>query len=321
MIEVSGQYEEIQSVFIYSLEPASTKDYQVLSECNRKVANEYATEDPLTAWNQYGVIQNPNVRRRPTRQLPQATSPTPKAAPAKNEKRSEAKRPMSSTTASKPTSEASKKAESTKSHTVRRQSSNISTMLAKAKPPKSKSASTSAAPTPTAASATEDLSMKDVSEDEGNDDDFVMLDDTKAEEARKERKERGERLRAMMDEDDEMEDVPPDSVDELQQETEAELDESAPIDVQPKKQKEEQKEEDVKVEGRRRRGRRKVMKKKQVQDEEGFLVTTEEPAWETFSEEEPEPKKVKMQQPSAVLKGKKSVKQGQGNIMNFFKKG
>ncbi len=129
----------------------------------------------------------------------------------------------------------------------------------------------------------------------------------------------------MMDKDDEMKDVPSDSVDELRQETETELDASEPIDVHPKKEKEEGKEEEeeeeVKVEGGRRRGRRKVMKKKVVQDEEGFLVTTEEPAWESFSEEEPEPKKVKMQQPSAVPKGKKSVKQGQGNIMSFFKKG
>ena len=191
-------------------------------------------------------------------------------------------------------------------------------MLAKAK---SKSADTSSAATHIIANPTEDSPMKDASEEEGDDDDFVMVDDTKAEEVRKARKEREERLRAMMDEDDEMEEAPPGSVDELQQETETELDASAPIDVQPKKQKEEEKEEVMKVEGGRRRGRRKVMKKKVVQDEEGFLVTTEEPAWESFSEEEPEPKKVKIQQPSAAPKGKKSVKQGQGNIMSFFKKG
>src|SRR5579871_402609 len=134
MIELSSQYEEIQSVFIYSLEPASHQDYQILSECNRKVATEYATDDPLTAWKQYGVIQNPNVRKRPTRQLPQATSSTsiatvsnaaPKTAQVKSEKRNETKHSLSS----KPRSEASKK-----SHTVRRQSSDISSMLAKAKP-------------------------------------------------------------------------------------------------------------------------------------------------------------------------------------------
>ena len=331
MIEVSGQYEEIQSVFIYSLEPASNQDWQVLSECNRKVATEYATDEPLTAWKQYGVIQNPNVRRRPTRQLPQATSPTsiatssqaaPNAAPAKSEKRNEAKGRLFSNTFSTATSKASKKTESTKAHTVRRQSSDISSLLVKTKPSKSKSADTSAAATPIATSQTEDSPMKNASEEEGDDDDFVMVDDTKAEEARKARKEREDRLRAMMDEDDEMEDAPSDSVDELRQETETDLDASAPIDEQPKKQKEEEKdEEEVKVEGGRRRGRRKVMKKKTVQDEEGFLVTTEEPAWESFSEDEPEPKKVKMQHPSAVLKGKKSAKQGQGNIMSFFKKG
>lgn len=48
-------------------------------------------------------------------------------------------------------------------------------------------------------------------------------------------------------------------------------------------------------------------------------VTKEEAVWESFSEDEPAPKKPKL--PSATSKGKKGgAKQGQGNIMSFFSK-
>ncbi|KAL9015371.1 MAG: hypothetical protein Q9173_000015 [Seirophora scorigena] len=74
--------------------------------------------------------------------------------------------------------------------------------------------------------------------------------------------------------------------------------------------------------GGRRRGRRKVMKKKMLKDEEGYLVTKEEPAWESFSEDEPPPKEVApISAASSAAKGKKAAgKPGQGNIMSFFGK-
>ena len=79
----------------------------------------------------------------------------------------------------------------------------------------------------------------------------------------------------------------------------------------------------VVVTGGRRRGRRKVMKKKTIKDEEGYLVTKEEPAWESFSEDEPAPQQ-KDNTPASTAgslgKGKKAAggKVGQGNIMSFF---
>lgn len=77
----------------------------------------------------------------------------------------------------------------------------------------------------------------------------------------------------------------------------------------------------VTVQGGRRRGRRRVMKKKQVKDEDGYLVTREEAVWESFSEEEPEPKKVKPAPKAAsTAKGKKAGGKGQGSIASFFKK-
>lgn len=83
--------------------------------------------------------------------------------------------------------------------------------------------------------------------------------------------------------------------------------------------------------GGRRRGRRRVMKKKTTKDAEGYLVTKEEPVWESFSEdEEPQSKKLKpVAMPvlgagaSAAKKssaGASQAKKGQGNLLGFFKK-
>ena len=90
------------------------------------------------------------------------------------------------------------------------------------------------------------------------------------------------------------------------------------------------------------------MKKKTVKDEDGYLgvfippshqlilliadivlaVTKEEQAWESFSEDEPAPKKLKglptanTNKPAvaAAVAVKKAGKPGQGNIMSFFAK-
>lgn len=70
------------------------------------------------------------------------------------------------------------------------------------------------------------------------------------------------------------------------------------------------------VQGGRRRGKRQVMKKKTVKDDEGYLVTVEEPAWESFSEDEAPPPKKK----PAVSAPKGKPKAGQGSIMSFFGK-
>lgn len=51
------------------------------------------------------------------------------------------------------------------------------------------------------------------------------------------------------------------------------------------------------------------------------LVTREEAAWESFSEDEPAPKKAKPTPAPAAKGAKKSAaKPGQGNIMSFFGK-
>ena len=49
-------------------------------------------------------------------------------------------------------------------------------------------------------------------------------------------------------------------------------------------------------------------------------VTREEPAWESFSEEEPPAKKEIQSSSSGTGKKKSGGKPGQGNIMSFFGK-
>lgn len=52
-------------------------------------------------------------------------------------------------------------------------------------------------------------------------------------------------------------------------------------------------------------------------------MTKEEAVWESFSEEEPEPKKLKPAptKPGSTAKGKAGGKHAQGSIASFFKKG
>ena len=82
----------------------------------------------------------------------------------------------------------------------------------------------------------------------------------------------------------------------------------------------------VTVANGRRRGRRRVMKKKTTKDAEGYLVTKEEMAWESFSESDKEPaqKRAKPVEKLAdkvpAKKGAAGTKKGQGNIMSFFSK-
>ncbi|KAK8208055.1 Cell morphogenesis protein PAG1 [Zalaria obscura] len=190
-----------------------------------------------------------------------------------------------------------------------RESSSIFKSFAKAKPKVAKQETESSKePSP----APEDNPMAGVSDDD-NEEDSMMLDDQPAKEPTgKSKKEREEELRKMMEAEDEpMEDAPSNPID-------------APNEIVPEEKQESQNKEEpietVTVTNGRRRGRRRVMKKKTVRDEEGYLVTKEEAAWESFSEDEPAPKKAKTSVAPPAAKAKKGGKPGQGNIMSFFSK-
>lgn len=120
--------------------------------------------------------------------------------------------------------------------------------------------------------------------------------------------------------------------------------ESEPVDAHIS-QKVSSPEPSVITSGGRRRGKRKIIKKKTIKDDEGYLgtcrirscigsliemltfclvVTKEEPAWESFSEDEPLPQKERTPASTAsslTAKVKRpGGKPGQGNIMSFFGK-
>jgi DNA polymerase delta subunit 3 len=59
-----ARFREVSAVHVYSLEAVSLKNIQMLSTPNRLVAANFANEDPLECYKQYGVIQNLNVTVR-----------------------------------------------------------------------------------------------------------------------------------------------------------------------------------------------------------------------------------------------------------------
>ncbi|GAB7361671.1 hypothetical protein MBLNU230_g1721t1 [Neophaeotheca triangularis] len=327
--QAQATFESITGLHIYTLE-VGLGDLQVLTECNRQIAAEYASEDPLKDWRQYGVIQNPLARRRTRKTAAPAPPPvkdekTKAAAVAPTSKGIAMQKPSVRDTDSdskatpEPEKETSKPA-AKKPANVKRESSSLFKSFAKAKDkPKRQDSSHSA----TSASASpaphaEDEPMQGMSEDEADDGAAEEEEEPAKVPGGKSKKEREADLQAMMDQEDEDEPME-DAADEgaLDKPTEAKE------DSQPSGENTDNQKESVTVEGGRRRGRRRVMKKKTVKDEEGYLVTREEAAWESFSEEEPAPKKPKMQPAASTAKGaasKKGGKPGQGNIMSFFGK-
>ncbi|KAK5142966.1 hypothetical protein LTR04_002051 [Oleoguttula sp. CCFEE 6159] len=188
------------------------------------------SEDPLEVWKQYGTIQNPNRRsnrRLPPPPAPVATTVAAKVAPrpstatlAKDEKTPNTKpgddtklsrRASSSHTpqADEATVPSSKKT-TVKAPTLKRDKSDVFKTFAKSKAKLRTEDSAGSAGAPSAPesgepSAAEDEPMKDVSEDE-QEDDFVLVNSKETEDANRrskaEKAEREERLRKMMEEEE-----------------------------------------------------------------------------------------------------------------------
>ncbi|KAI6895103.1 hypothetical protein KC318_g5138 [Hortaea werneckii] len=340
--QAMATFETITGMHIYSLAAGGLSDMQALTECNRKVVTNFASEDPLQAWKQYGTIQNSHVKRRThcrqppapapntksvemkTKPAPPTTKPTvPEKQRSKDSKaESQDSKPSSAKATPEPAAAAAKKPAQPK-----RQGSDIFKSFAKTQPPKPKKqdsqGSTSASPAP----EPEDVPMNEFSEEEPDADggaDGEASDGLAEVPAGKSRKDTQKELEAMMDEEDEVMEEAPDAGSEKDQGAgEAEEHDAGALDQPPPKQEKEEPKEEVQVEGGRRRGRRRVMKKKTVKDEDGYLVTREEAGWESFSEDEPAPKKPKMAsstKPAATKKKGAGAKTGQGNIMSFFSK-
>ncbi|KAL1652973.1 hypothetical protein SLS61_004594 [Didymella pomorum] len=327
-----AEFSEEASIHIYSLESGPLENLSILAACNREANSKAADKDPLERWRLYGSIQNPYIKRRTAKYAPPPAAAAPAKSVAKPNIKPSAKPPVAaqlkketstasrrgsgsednasgrSTPQSAAAPSALKRSDSTKSTgTKNKTAGDIFKSFAKAKA-KPKDAAKSKESTPAPA---QDEPMQGMSEDEGDDDETeVQVDTEKIEAAKKARDDRAEKLRKMMEDDDE--DMP-----------DAPTTKDTPSEIsQPKKAetpKEEEPEPTVTVQNGRRRGKRRVMKKKTVKDEEGYLVTKEEAVWESFSEDEPEPKRAKPA-PKPSLKGKPAAKKGQGNIASFFKK-
>ncbi|KAG8628371.1 hypothetical protein KVT40_004244 [Elsinoe batatas] len=311
--------DEVTSIHIYSLSASPTRDLQTLTECNRRLNVDHYSEDPLEHWHKYGVIKNDRVWRR-TRKgapVPPPEPPAPvKAAQPKAEEKTVAV--PTSAPSSQNSAKSKPDAPEKKPPTLKKESSSLFKSFAKSKPPKPKE------------KEKEEDSTPALSDEEADDADLMDLDEGSLDnkdrqqsnvDPGKSKKEREEELRKMMDEDDEMADVDGASKAEI----EAEKDDEQAASEAEKPQEAER--EQVQVQNGRRRGRRRVMKKRTVKDEEGYLVTREEAAWESFSEDEaPVPKKAKpsiMAQAAAKSTGDKGSKKGgkgQNSIMSFFAK-
>ncbi|KAF2265785.1 hypothetical protein CC78DRAFT_578958 [Lojkania enalia] len=324
--KIKSEYEDITSIHIYSLQSGPIENLNILSTCNQQITAEYADEDPLERWRYYGSIHNPYIKKRTAKYTPALTTtqkpaseaaakpaatPTIKKEAASPERRGTVLEDNTlGRSTSQPASASNVLKKSNSKPNLKRDTSDIFKSFAKAKP-KAKDAEESKESTP---APPEDEHMQGMSEDEGGEDDapIIKYDEKQAAAARKARI-KHEKLRKMMEEpdDEEMPDAPPDEEKDHQ---------DGAIDKAPESKPTES-EAAVIVQGGRRRGRRKVMKKKTTKDEDGYLVTKEEAVWESFSEDEPEPKRPKpAPKPATTAKGKKTGKQGQGNIANFFRK-
>ncbi|KAF9892459.1 hypothetical protein FE257_001568 [Aspergillus nanangensis] len=315
-------FQSVSSIFIYSLQATTIQDLNSLTDVSREIASTYAQEDPLECGKQWGMIQNKNVKRR-TGTRPPVPAPAPPASskpivpskrPAqdevKHQVKPELKKENSAETSTRESTPASSKP--TEKTAPKREKSNLFSSFAKAKPRQKKeepvvpavSGAESAEP-----SGPEDVVLDDASEEEVEE---LFPDSGKSASTntRETRKEREEKLRKMMEDEDEDEEMP--------DTTEPPEEESKPIDQPPPKPA--GLKEEVTVQGGRRRGKRQVTKKKTIKDEEGYLVTVEEPAWESFSEDEPAPLPPKKKPAVSAPKSKPGAKPGQGNIMSFFGK-
>ena len=229
---------------------------------------------------------------------------------------------------------------------LKRGGSDIFKSFAKSQPPKPKTDS-------------QDTKMSEApklnDDDEGESEDEALFLDTgarkpakkRASDSKKERDDKAAKLRKMMDSDDDEPAAVPKVEDEaaraagpLATDKAPEGDDDNEGDVAWSDSDQEGKSEKEAVPEptgpKRKRGKRKVMKKRTTKDEDGYLVTKEEAAWESFSESDNEPaKKTVSTQKSAfgaktqgsqgssqktAASGKAGTKKGKGDIMSFFGK-
>ncbi|KAM4055693.1 DNA polymerase subunit cdc27 domain-containing protein [Hirsutella rhossiliensis] len=320
------EYQEVTSIHIYSLAPRAQTDVALLADVANSISETYKQDGSPLATSKYGVIPNPSVRRRdPAGRLAPPTVSASK--PVKQEKAPEKPAPAAKAKhepAEKSSANATPSSSSGKGaapSTKRGSAGGIMQSFAKAasKPPSKPKQATK-----------EEASAAALSDD-GEADDSDMPSSKKASTApgatRESRKEREENLRRMMDDDDgedvdDKDDEPDDEEMDDAPEPEAE-----PEQMEPETKPKEEPAEVISSSGNgRRRGKRRIMKKKRILDDQGYMVTIQEPGWESFSEDDTPQPPAKKATPTSTpsSSGAKTKKPGgkkdQGNIMSFFSK-
>ncbi|KAK0672758.1 putative DNA polymerase subunit delta-3 [Cercophora samala] len=312
--DVLAEYEEVTTIHVYSVSPQPIKDMALLAD----LAQDVRKSDKKVPVS----ITNPNVRTRERKGLgpKTATAATaavkqqPKSAPkVKEEEPKPVEEPKPAVKTEKPTkattSAPAKKPAPAKSSGIMAAFSKAASLPKKEKPSKPASPAVTETNTPALS-------------DEDDDEEEMPQPKARAKPGFKTKKQREEDLRRMMEEEDDEEEAPASERAESPEEPEPEpmeVEEEAPEPVK------EEKEVVETTSNGRRRGKRRVMRKKQIMDEQGYLVTIQEPGWESFSEDEaPPPAKVVKTTSSASStqgsKAKKPAAKGQGSIMSFFSK-
>ncbi|KAI5923585.1 DNA polymerase subunit Cdc27 [Camillea tinctor] len=333
--EVLTQYDEITSIHVYSLAPHPLKDLQLLADTARQVLELSSGDSTPASEKVFGVITNPNVRKRDRHGPPPKSitnAPAPKVEPGAQPKSEEkptttvpVKEEPKAATTKAPTTSAPVKKPTPAASGKRQAASGIGQMFAKAaaKPKK-----------PAAAKPAEEKSA--ALSDDGEDDDAEPMTGVKQEDkedsnARQSRKDRQAELERMMDEEDEEDDEDEKADSPAEEPMEEDEPEPEPEPTHAEKEGEEGEEVVSTTTGGRRRGRRRVTRKKQILDDQGYLVTIQEPGWESFSEDEAPAPKPQPPKPKAAAKAEPAAKPkkgaaaaggkgGQGNIMSFFSK-
>ncbi|KAF4952670.1 hypothetical protein FGADI_6560 [Fusarium gaditjirri] len=333
--DILAAYEQVVSIHVYSLSPHPQKDLSLLSDVASQLSEYSSNGDITAASKKYGVISNPNARRRERTIRPQASTSAPsqvvkkEPAASKSTSRTTAKqiksvKQESSAPSSKEGTPAPSGGKKTAPSLKRGVSGGIMQSFAKAaaQPPK-----------PKPASKKEDDTTMALSDDGEADDSDIVATKSKSTvnstDIKRKRQEREDALRKMMEDEDEEEEEEKEDSDKESEQADEEMEEAPEPEPEPEAKKEESEPAEVisSTGDGRRRGRRRVMKKKRILDDQGYMVTIQEPGWESFSEDEaPPPAKKAAPAPtptpssSAGSKSKKPAPKGQGNIMSFFSK-
>lgn len=278
VLDALAEYEQVTSFHVYSLAPFPQKDLALLADVAKSLSEYRKIEDAAKTLDTYGVIANPQARKKerkgpppvPVSSAPPAVKKEPPSTMPKPSQADKVKQETKETPSvdSTPSSSAGKKPPAT---LKRGASGGIMQSFAKAaaKPPK---------PKPEPKPKEEDTSMALSDDGEADDADLPAGKAIDLEALKRTRKEREEQLMRMMeDPEDEVkeeakkEDEQSDEEMEEASEPEPEPEPEQEPEPEPKEEEKEPAEVISNSSNGRRRGKRRVMKKKRILDDQGYM--------------------------------------------------